>query len=86
VHHKLVTLNRYFLQKLSVSKNEPLTNQCLSGFNLAFAHSKVFKNLVKVSSLQSTCESLHYCFSTQLDSQKMKPALQQKKNFIHGPP
>jgi len=34
VHHKLVTLNRYFLQKLSVSKNEALTNQWLSGFNL----------------------------------------------------
>jgi len=27
VHHKLVTLSRYFLQKLSVSKHEPLTNQ-----------------------------------------------------------
>jgi len=27
VHHKLVTPNRYFIQKLSVSKNEPLTNQ-----------------------------------------------------------
>jgi len=27
VHHKLVTLHRYFLQKLSVSKNEPLTKQ-----------------------------------------------------------
>jgi len=27
VHHKLVTQNRYFLQKLSVGKNEPLTNQ-----------------------------------------------------------
>jgi len=40
VHHKLVTLNRYFLQKLSVSKNELLTNQWLSGFNLDFAHSK----------------------------------------------
>jgi len=24
--YKLVTLNRYFLQKLSVIKNEPLTN------------------------------------------------------------
>jgi len=27
VHHALVTLKRYFLQKLSVRKNEPLTNQ-----------------------------------------------------------
>ena len=26
LHHKLVTLKRYFLQKLSVNKNEP-TNQ-----------------------------------------------------------
>jgi len=38
--YKLVTLNRYFLQKLSVIKNEPLTNLWLSGFNLEFAHSK----------------------------------------------
>jgi len=27
MHHELVALNTYFLQKLSVSKNEPLTNQ-----------------------------------------------------------
>jgi len=37
VHHKFVTLNNYFVEKFSVSKNEPLTNQCLSGFNLDFA-------------------------------------------------
>jgi len=42
VHRKLVTLNRQFLQKLSVSKNEPLTNQWLSGLNRDFAHSKVW--------------------------------------------
>ena len=40
MHYKLVTLNRYFVQKLSVSKNEPLTNQWLSGFKLGFAQSK----------------------------------------------
>jgi len=27
VHHKLVALIRYFLQKLAVNKTEPLTNQ-----------------------------------------------------------
>jgi len=40
VHHKLGTLKRSFIQKLSVNKNEPLTNQWLSGFNLDFAHSE----------------------------------------------
>ena len=53
VHHKLVTLNRYFLQKLFVRKNEPLTNQWLSGFNLDFAHSKVW--CVSIRPCQANC-------------------------------
>jgi len=48
VHHKLVIFT-----KLSVSKNEPLTNQWLSGFNLAFAHSKVW--CVSIRPCQANC-------------------------------
>jgi len=53
VHHKFVALNRCFLQKLSVSKNEPLTNQRLLEFKLAFAHSKMWG--VSIRPCQANC-------------------------------
>ena len=53
VHHKLVTLNIWFLHKLSVSKNEPLTNPWLSGFNRDFAQSKLW--CISITPYQANC-------------------------------
>jgi len=83
VDRKLVTPNRHFLQKLSVSKNEPLTNQWLSGFNLAFTHAKVWCVSINVTGKFCLQQLLLYrkqaCWktrkpeTTRMDSKGLQP-------------